>query len=136
MTSVLTNSANLASMAQGTEPDTTEWISPIGQSVSDYIAEQERLFPDYKKHREENRPRRELARMILIRRTELGITQRELADRMGTSLSVIARLERGQQNFSATTLQRLARALDTKLVYTFEVSDAGSEPTRSLVVVP
>jgi transcriptional regulator with XRE-family HTH domain len=85
------------------------------QSIEDYIAEQERLDPEYEREAEEARPLSELARLVLIRRTELGISQQELAERMGTSLSAISRLERGRQNFSVTTLRRLARALDTKL---------------------
>jgi transcriptional regulator with XRE-family HTH domain len=57
---------------------------------------------------------------------------------MGTSHSVISRIESGRHNISMTTLHRLARALDVKLVYGFESNDddADSEPTRSLVVVP
>jgi transcriptional regulator with XRE-family HTH domain len=61
----------------------------------------------------------------------------ELADRMGTSVAVISRLERRRQNLSQATLQRLARALDTKLIYTFEPNDgAKSEHVDTLVVVP
>lgn len=75
--------------------------------------------------------------MLMIRRTELDISQRELADRMGTSVAVISRLERGRQNFSPSTLKRLAEALDARLVYTFEPTDrAAPEYVDSLVVVP
>jgi ribosome-binding protein aMBF1 (putative translation factor) len=119
------------------ESDTEEWISPIGQSVADWIAELEQRNPDFKKERERDRPRRELARLVMIRRVELDISQEELAERMGTSVAVISRLERGHQNFSVTTLQRLAKALDTKLVYTFEPNDGGDpEYVDNLVVVP
>ena len=114
-----------------------EWISPIGMSIEEHIAEQERLYPEHKKEREQNRPRRELSRLLMIRRVELDLSQQELADRMGTSVAVISRLERGSQNFSQATLRRLARALDTRLVYTFEPND-GTDPeyVDTLVVVP
>jgi transcriptional regulator with XRE-family HTH domain len=93
--------------------------------------------PEYKQHRAEMRPYREFAKLILIRRTELGLNQEALAKRMGTSHSVISRLESGRHNFSMTTLRRLAEALDVKLIYGFEVDgDEGAEPTRNLVVVP
>jgi len=136
MNSLLSNSAKLISMPQKGDTDTGEWISPIGQSIDDYIAEQERLDPEYKREAERIRPIWELTKLVLIRRTELGITQQELAERMGTSHSVISRIESGRHNISMTTLHRLARALEVKLVYGFETDDADGEPTRSLVVVP
>jgi transcriptional regulator with XRE-family HTH domain len=73
----------------------------------------------------------------MIRRIELDLSQQELADRMGTTVAVISRLERGSQNFSVDTLQRLAKALDTRLVYSFEPND-GVDPeyVDALVVVP
>ena len=105
----------MAGMAKEEKQETQEWISPIGQSVEDFIAEMEERNPEYKRERELNRPRRELARVLMLRRVELDLSQQELADRMGTSVAVISRLERGRQNFSPETLQRLARALDTRL---------------------
>ena len=124
-------------MAQKEDQDTDGWISPIGQSVDEFIAEQEQVHPELRKERERNRPRRELSRMLMIRRVELDLSQQELADRMGTSVAVISRLERGSQNFSTATLQRLAQALDTRLVYAFEsVDDASFEYVDSFVVVP
>jgi ribosome-binding protein aMBF1 (putative translation factor) len=80
--------------------NTEEWISPIGQSFDDYIAEQERLDPEYKKERERKRPRRELSRMLSIRRIELDLSQQDLAERMGTTVAVISRLERGTLTFT------------------------------------
>lgn len=137
MASTIAGSANLAPMAQAEDRDTEEWISPIGTSIADLIAEDEERDPEFKKERERSRPRRELARVLMIRRIELDLSQQELADRMGTSVAVISRLERGRQNFSPSTLKRLAEALDTRLVYTFEPTDrAAPEYVDSLVVVP
>ncbi|HEX3359470.1 MAG TPA: helix-turn-helix transcriptional regulator [Solirubrobacterales bacterium] len=137
MASTVAGSVNLAPMAQGEGQDTEEWISPIGRSVDDLIAEEEERDPEYKLENERNRPRRELARVLMIRRIELDLSQQELADRMGTSVAVVSRLERGRQNFSPATLKRLAEALDTRLVYTFEPTDrAAPEYVDSLVVVP
>jgi transcriptional regulator with XRE-family HTH domain len=60
-----------------------------------------------------------------------------LADRMGTSHSVISRLESGRHSFSMATMLKVARALDMKLVIGFEVDEGDAkEPTRNLVVVP
>jgi ribosome-binding protein aMBF1 (putative translation factor) len=138
MASTVARSANLAPMGHAEDRDTDEWISPIGQSITDLIAEEEEQDPEYKAERERNRHLREFAKLVLIRRTELGLNRQALAERMGTSQSVISRLESGRHSFSIATLQRVARALDVKLVFGFEVDDADgdSEPSRSLVVVP
>ena len=135
--STIARSDTLNPMAQKEDQDTDGWISPIGQSVDEFIAEQEQVHPELRKERERNRPRRELSRMLMIRRVELDLSQQELADRMGTSVAVISRLERGSQNFTPTTLKRLAEALDARLVYTFEPTDrAAPEYVDTLVVVP
>jgi ribosome-binding protein aMBF1 (putative translation factor) len=102
-------------------------ISPIGMSITDHIAEQERLDPEYKRQREEARPYRELRRIVLIRRAELGISQRELARRMGTSSSVVSRLERGEHNVSMETMRKLAGALGLELTIGFESKGEDAE---------
>ena len=48
-------------------------------------------------------------------RESAGLTQRELASRMGTSQAAVARLEAGGVGATLTTLQRVAGALDLQL---------------------
>ena len=48
-------------------------------------------------------------------REEASLTQRELAERMGTSQAAIARLEAGGVGATVTTLQRIADALGLAL---------------------
>jgi predicted transcriptional regulator len=48
-------------------------------------------------------------------RTEAGLTQTELAERIGTTQSAIARLESGGVSPSLATLRRYAEATGTKL---------------------
>ena len=55
-------------------------------------------------------------------REAAGITQRELAARMGTSQAAVARLEAGGVGATLTTLQKVAAALDLKI--TVELSAA------------
>jgi ribosome-binding protein aMBF1 (putative translation factor) len=52
---------------------------------------------------------------ILKVRTKQGVTQKALAQRMGTKQSAIARFESGRANPTLDFIQRLARALDLKL---------------------
>lgn len=48
-------------------------------------------------------------------RETAGLSQRELASRMGTSQAAVARLEAGGVGATLTTLQRVAAALDLQL---------------------
>ncbi|RMH80602.1 MAG: XRE family transcriptional regulator [Actinomyces sp.] len=67
--------------------------------------------------------------MVILRRAELGLTQQELAERMGTTKSVISRIESGQHRTSTETLRRLAEALDGHAVVGFDFNpDHRSKP--------
>ena len=58
----------------------------------------------------------ELAQMIDRARTQAGLTQQQLADRIGTKQSVIARLEDAEYNgHSLSMLQKIASALNQRL---------------------
>lgn len=61
-----------------------------------------------------------VARSIYDLRTRAGITQTELAKRVGTSPSVISRLEDANyRGHSLTMLQRIAAALDKRVEVRF-----------------
>ena len=55
--------------------------------------------------------RLELAIKIANERQKAGITQKEFADKLKTTQSVISRIENGRQNISLDMLQRIAEAL-------------------------
>ena len=68
----------------------------------------------------------DLGQLIYDMRTEAGLSQRELAERMETTQSVISRLEEGGgAKNRIDTLARVATALDRHLVLSFptEVPD-------------
>jgi transcriptional regulator with XRE-family HTH domain len=56
-----------------------------------------------------------IADEVSRRRSSLGLSQRELAARVGTTQSAIARLERGGRPPRIDTLLRIADALDCDL---------------------
>lgn len=61
-----------------------------------------------------------LGQLIYDLRTEAGLSQRALAERMGTTQSVISRLEEGGgANNRLDTLARVAAALNRHLVISF-----------------
>ena len=59
--------------------------------------------------------RRSLAAELSARRLELGLSQTEVAARMGTSQSAVARLESGDADLRLSTLERYAAALGQRL---------------------
>ena len=62
----------------------------------------------------------DLGQLIYDMRTEAGLSQRELAERMKTTQSVISRLEEGGgAKNRIDTLARVATALDRHLVLSF-----------------
>ena len=78
----------------------------------------------YKKAYEELAPEFELARAVIQARVKAGLTQEQLAQRMDTTQSVIARRESGRTRPSTQTLERLAVATGTRLKITFELTGA------------
>jgi transcriptional regulator with XRE-family HTH domain len=65
-----------------------------------------------------------LASAIVGARARAGLTQEQLARRMKTTQTVIARLESGRARPSTRTLQRFARATGHRLVIGFEPAPA------------
>ena len=61
-----------------------------------------------------------LARALITARTQAGLTQAEVAKRMQTTQSVIARMESGRVRPTTQTLERFAKATGTKLRISFE----------------
>ena len=72
----------------------------------------------------------ELARSIIQRRLEKGLSQRQLAERADTKQPVISRLESGNSTPSLSLLQRVARALDADVVVRIEEQSAPRKTRR------
>ena len=58
----------------------------------------------------------ELVKEMYKARREAGLTQKEIAKRMGTNQTYIAALERGRKNITFSTLAKYARACGKKVV--------------------
>jgi len=70
--------------------------------------------PEVRKTYEELEPEFEVAHALIAARVKAGLTQAQVAKRMGTTQSVIARLEGGRSLPSIKTLYRYAEATGTK----------------------
>jgi transcriptional regulator with XRE-family HTH domain len=70
----------------------------------------------------------ELVDRLVDERLARGLSQTEVAARMGTSQSAVARLERGDADVRLSTLQRYAAALDQRVGFGLADRDhAGGE---------
>ena len=65
-------------------------------------AEYDRLGPEY-----------EIIEAIIRKRAETGMSQKQLAEKMGTKQSALSRLESGNYNPSLAFLKKVATALET-----------------------
>jgi ribosome-binding protein aMBF1 (putative translation factor) len=61
-----------------------------------------------------------IAASIQYRRRALGITQKDLADKLGVSQVMISRWENGEENFTVATLAKISDALGLELHNPFE----------------
>lgn len=90
-------------------------ISPIGQSTRAAAARRRRTDPEYAAFLKQHEVSMAIADLVILHRTRTGLTQEELAKRMGTSVPAISRLESGFHMPSMKTLQRLAEALGARV---------------------
>ena len=74
----------------------------------------------YRAAYDEQGPEFELALALIEARVGAGLTQAQLAERMKTTQSVVARLEGGRVHPSTKTLGRVAQATGTRLKISFE----------------
>jgi ribosome-binding protein aMBF1 (putative translation factor) len=65
---------------------------------------------------EEMRPENALKTAMIEARIRAGLTQQQLAERMGTKQTAIARLERGRSSPNIRTLKKLAEVTRSRLV--------------------
>lgn len=87
--------------------DVREWIEKSLKNP-EIKAEYDKLQPEFA-----------VVRAIIRGRIDCGITQKELAEKIGTKQSVISRLESGNANPSIGFLKKLAAALNTRLEIKF-----------------
>ena len=62
----------------------------------------------------------DMARELIAARTQAGLTQADVAERMGTTQSTVARLEGGKAAPSLRSLQRYAQAVGCRAVVRLE----------------
>jgi len=87
-----------------------------GRTLEEHITEQMK-DPKFKKAWYDLDPEFELLESMIKARERLGLTQAELARRIGTKQPALSRLERGGfARATVETLKKIADALDARLV--------------------
>lgn len=86
----------------------------VRDDLEDYIAERTAQNPDFPQFMAAAERKRLLQELADARRTA-GLTQTDVAARMRTSASAVARLEHGEMNPTVATLQRFATAIGKKI---------------------
>ncbi len=89
---------------------------------ADKVFAEWRKDPDYVREYEALEREFALASTVIGARTRAGLTQAELAERMGTSQSAVARLESGKARPSVATLEKLAAATGSRLRIALEAA--------------
>ena len=87
-------------------------------SFEQYLAQQMKNKA-FKKAYEKEGQRLEIAYKILQLRRKQKLSQKELARKLDTTQSVIARMETGNQNFTTDTLQKIASVFKCDLKIEF-----------------
>lgn len=88
--------------------------------------------PAYREAYDELAPEFRLARVLIEARTNAGLTQAQLAERMHTTQSVVARLESGRAHPSTRTLEKFAKATGARLKISFEPMAGPATPEPAL----
>jgi len=89
------------------------------QEVEEFFQEKYENDTDFKEAWDDIELQYELAREIIRRRNELGLTQKELADRIGSNQSLISRIE-NCHNCNLDTINKIAKSLNSKPTIHFE----------------
>ena len=78
--------------------------------------------PKYRSAYDKLKPEFEIARILIEARTQAGLTQAQLAERIQTTQSAVARFESGRIHPSTKTLRKIAQATGTRLKISFETA--------------
>lgn len=85
---------------------------PAGYIISDMVDEEPQRLPGFA---EMARRRLELLAELVAQRRASGLSQAEVAERMGTSQPAVARLEAGGVDARLSTLERYAAAVGQRI---------------------
>ena len=89
----------------------------VRDDLDDFIAERAATNPEFPALVEAHLQRRRLQRALAEHRQSVGLSQTEVARRMGTSQSAVARIEAAEIDAKLSTLQRYAIAIGYEIEF-------------------
>ena len=92
--------------------------------------------PEYRSEYNALGPEFELIKALIRARIQSGLTQTQIAERMKTTQSAVARLEGGRSNPSAKTLLKYAKATGTRLKISFEPLEVEADEPEPSEIQP
>lgn len=98
---------------------TNRKVNPRNFPTLDNVMSEFLKDPELKQEYDALEPQYQIISKIIEARNKTGLTQKEIARRMGTTQSVIARFESGNCNPTLNFVQRLAKALNTTISLSF-----------------
>lgn len=116
--------------------------SPTGTRAAEAAKGRARRSEEYQEARHEYaaigelREKNWIAAHIRERRYELDLTQKEVAERAGTSHSFVSKLEGGEHLPTIPVLKRILAVLDEELLIGIERRVPDEEPEREVAPVP
>ncbi len=75
--------------------------------------------PEFKKNWDDLEVEFQIINALILQRSKMKMTQKQLAKKIGTDQATLSRLESGKLNPSIEFLKRVAKALDKKLEVSF-----------------
>jgi ribosome-binding protein aMBF1 (putative translation factor) len=94
----------------------------VGSNFNEFIEEEKKRDPEFAKAFDEQIDRLELARTVRELREKMGLSQEELAAKVGTQQPGIARLESGRVVPTLEMLHKIALATGRKLEVRFSAT--------------
>jgi len=91
----------------------------FSEHTVDELFSEVRKQKGYQKLSEKQKPLYEVQRAIIQARIDQNLTQKELAKRCGIHPSDLSKIERGEQNTSVVTLNKIAKGLNREFKISF-----------------
>jgi transcriptional regulator with XRE-family HTH domain len=90
---------------------------------------------DLKNQRSTGKYDLELGKRVRLRRVELGISQSDLAAKLGVSFQQVQKYEKGVNRVGASRLQQIATALDVPVTFFYESQTREAKEVDSLLFI-
>ena len=108
--------------------------SPIGKSVADGATRRRIKSAGYRQVQDSHAAAAAFAKQVIHLRTELNMTQEQIAKKVGTSHSQISRIESGRHEVSGRSMRRILVGLGVTPLIGYRVPARNGRPAREELI--